>query len=146
MRACSFPITPTCRPGRPSFWWRACFTPLRCCSGAWAGWCGSRFRSAISRPEHDPEKWAPVFGKDHAPEKSVSMTTRRVLLMMALAALIATPIAAQDARPHKLNAVATTSIIADFVRNVGGDRVEVRALVRANSDAHIYAPRPGDAK
>ena len=74
------------------------------------------------------------------------MTARRVLLMMALAALIATPIAAQDARPHNLNAVATTSIIADFVRNVGGDRVEVRALVRANSDAHVYAPTPGDAK
>jgi hypothetical protein len=21
------------------------------------------------RPEHDPEKWVPVFGKDHAPTK-----------------------------------------------------------------------------
>jgi hypothetical protein len=23
--------------------------------------------------EHDPEKWGPVFGKDHAPEKSINL-------------------------------------------------------------------------
>jgi len=27
-------------------------------------------RAAAQRLEHDPEKWAPVFGKDHAPPKS----------------------------------------------------------------------------
>src|ERR1043166_3462746 len=70
--------------------------------------------------------------------------TRRIFLA-ALAALIIAPAAAQDAPPRKI-AVATTSIIADFVRNVGGDRVEVRALVGANSDAHVYSPTPGDAK
>lgn len=74
------------------------------------------------------------------------MTTRRMLLSAALAAFIAMPAAAQDARAPKLNAVATTSIIADLVRNVGGDRIEVRALVGANGDAHVYAPTPGDAK
>jgi zinc/manganese transport system substrate-binding protein len=70
------------------------------------------------------------------------MTRRRVLLI-ALAALV--PAAGADAQPRKL-AVATTSIIADLVRNVGGDRVEVRALVGANGDAHVYSPTPGDAK
>jgi zinc/manganese transport system substrate-binding protein len=72
------------------------------------------------------------------------MTTRRMLLA-ALAALIAAPAAAQDAQPRKL-AVATTSIIADFVHNVGGDRFEVKALVGANADAHLYSPTPGDAR
>jgi zinc/manganese transport system substrate-binding protein len=72
------------------------------------------------------------------------MMTRRIILA-ALAALIAAPAAGEDAQPRKL-AVATTSIIADFVRNVGGDRVEVRALVGANGDAHVYSPTPGDAK
>jgi zinc/manganese transport system substrate-binding protein len=72
------------------------------------------------------------------------MTTRRILLA-TLAALIAAPAAGEDAQPRKL-AVATTSIIADFVRNVGGDRIEVRALVGANSDAHVYSPTPGDVK
>ncbi|HEV2957858.1 MAG TPA: zinc ABC transporter substrate-binding protein [Xanthobacteraceae bacterium] len=73
------------------------------------------------------------------------MTIRRMVLITALAAFIGTPAAAQDAQPRKL-AVATTSIIADLVRNVGGDRIEVRALVGANGDAHVYSPTPGDAK
>src|ERR1700751_1530258 len=76
----------------------------------------------------------------------MTVTTRRVLLMTALAALLATPATAQDARPHKLNAVATTSVLADFARHVGGDRVEVRAVVGANAAAHVYSPTPGDAK
>ena len=74
----------------------------------------------------------------------MTMTTRRIVLA-ALAALIAVPTASQNAPPRRL-AVATTSIIADFVRNVGGERIEVRALVGANADAHVYSPTPGDAK
>jgi zinc/manganese transport system substrate-binding protein len=73
-----------------------------------------------------------------------AMATRRLVLAV-LASLVAAPAAAQDAPPRK-RAVATTSIIADLVRNVGGDRVEVRALVGANGDAHVYSPTPGDAK
>ena len=34
----------------------------------------------------------------------------------------------------------------DFVRNVGGDRVVVDALVGPNGDAHVYQPSPADAK
>jgi zinc/manganese transport system substrate-binding protein len=74
----------------------------------------------------------------------VIVTTRRIVLA-ALAALIAVPTAAQNVQPRRL-AVATTSIIADFVRKVGGERIEVRALVGANADAHVYSPTPGDAK
>jgi hypothetical protein len=33
------------------------------------------------RQQHDPEKWPPVFGKDHAPPKSSSvMTSFRVVI------------------------------------------------------------------
>ena len=42
--------------------------------------------------------------------------------------------------------LATFSILGDFVRNVGGDRVEVTTLVGPNSDAHVYAPAPADAR
>ena len=42
--------------------------------------------------------------------------------------------------------VATFSLLADFVKNVGGDRVDVRALVGPNGDAHVYQPTPADAK
>jgi zinc/manganese transport system substrate-binding protein len=57
-------------------------------------------------------------------------------------AMTATPAAAQD----KVRVVATFSIIADFARNVGGDAVEVSELVGPDSDAHVYAPSPADAK
>jgi zinc/manganese transport system substrate-binding protein len=70
--------------------------------------------------------------------------TRRILLA-GLAALIAGPAAGDDARPRKF-VVASTSIIADLVRKVSGDRIEVKALVGPNGDAHVYSPTPGDAK
>ena len=46
----------------------------------------------------------------------------------------------------RLNVVASFSILGDFVRNVGGDRVNVTTLVGPNSDAHVYVPTPSDAK
>jgi zinc/manganese transport system substrate-binding protein len=46
----------------------------------------------------------------------------------------------------KLNVVASFSILRDFVAHVGGDRVEVSALVGPGGDAHVYAPTPRDAK
>ena len=66
---------------------------------------------------------------------------RRLALVVLLAAL-ATPSFAQD----KLKVVATFSLLADLVRNVGGERVDVRALVGPNGDAHVYQPTPADAK
>jgi zinc/manganese transport system substrate-binding protein len=56
--------------------------------------------------------------------------------------MTAGPAFAQD----KLKVLATFSILGDFVKNVGGDRVEVATLVGPNSDAHVYAPAPADAK
>jgi len=55
---------------------------------------------------------------------------------------LSVPARAQD----RLNVVASFSILGDFVRNVGGDRVNVTTLVGANSDAHVYVPAPADAK
>jgi zinc/manganese transport system substrate-binding protein len=45
----------------------------------------------------------------------------------------------------EVNVVATTTIAADLVRNVGGDRVAVDVLVPADADPHDYEPRPSDA-
>ena len=73
------------------------------------------------------------------------MISRRSMLPAAagLALLVtAGPALAQD----KLKVLATFSILGDFVKNVGGDRVEVATLVGPNSDAHVYAPAPADAK
>lgn len=44
----------------------------------------------------------------------------------------------------KLQVVATTSIIADVARNVGGDLVDVTAIIPAETDVHGYIPTPQD--
>ncbi|MCP1846322.1 zinc/manganese transport system substrate-binding protein [Bradyrhizobium sp. USDA 4541] len=47
---------------------------------------------------------------------------------------------------ERINVVASFSILADMVRNVGGNNVDVTALVGPDGDAHVYAPTPADAK
>src|SRR6516162_858426 len=71
------------------------------------------------------------------------LTRRQALAATALAALLAaSPARAQQ----RLNVIASFSILGDFVKNVGGDRVDVAALVGPNGNAHVYAPSPSDAK
>jgi zinc/manganese transport system substrate-binding protein len=53
-------------------------------------------------------------------------------------------IAATDAAPLKV--VASFSILADMVREVGGAAVEVVSLVPAGGDAHVFTPTPADAR
>ena len=47
---------------------------------------------------------------------------------------------------EKLKVVASFSILGDFVQRVGGDRVEVTTIVGPDGDAHVYEPKPDDAK
>jgi zinc/manganese transport system substrate-binding protein len=47
---------------------------------------------------------------------------------------------------ERLNIVASFSILGDFVRNVGGERVSVTTLVGPDGDVHVYTPAPADAK
>jgi zinc/manganese transport system substrate-binding protein len=65
-----------------------------------------------------------------------------LLLTSAASILAAMPAAAQD----RIGAVASFSILGDFVKNVGGDRVAVTTLVGPNGDVHVYTPTPADAK
>jgi zinc/manganese transport system substrate-binding protein len=67
---------------------------------------------------------------------------RRLWLIAFAVALVATPLRAED----RLNVVASFSILADFVKNVGGDKVNVVTLVGPNGDVHVYTPAPSDAK
>ena len=75
-----------------------------------------------------------------------SGSVRTAMLRFAFAALALLLSHAPAVAQEKLKVVATFSILADFVKNVGGDRVAVSALVGPNSDAHVYQPSPGDAK
>lgn len=75
----------------------------------------------------------------------MTMFNRLCIVAMAVALLIA-PARAQDNAPDKLKVVATTSIIGDLVKNVGGDRVEIATLVGPNSDSHVFSPTPAHAR
>ena len=70
------------------------------------------------------------------------MLNRRDLLLIGAALVTAMPTLAED----RLPAVATFSILGDFVKNVSGDRVEVTTLVGPNGDVHNYLPTPADAR
>jgi zinc/manganese transport system substrate-binding protein len=47
---------------------------------------------------------------------------------------------------QRLNVVASFSILGDFARQVGGDKVDVSVLVGPDSDVHVYTPTPHDAR
>lgn len=60
---------------------------------------------------------------------------------IATAALLAGP----QAHAQELQVVSTFSIISDFARNVGGERIKLTTLVPPNGDTHSYEPKPTDA-
>lgn len=43
-----------------------------------------------------------------------------------------------------LRVVATNSIVADWVRNIAGDQINLVTLVGANADVHTFEPTPSD--
>jgi len=51
-----------------------------------------------------------------------------------------------QAQGSSLPTVATFSILADIVQQVGGDRISLTTLVGPDGDAHTYEPTPGDAR
>jgi manganese/zinc/iron transport system substrate-binding protein len=67
------------------------------------------------------------------------LTRRHVLGAIVLAGLVAVP-GATPARAaiQPMSVVATTGMIADLVRTVGGDRVRVRQLMGEGVDPHLY--------
>jgi zinc/manganese transport system substrate-binding protein len=75
----------------------------------------------------------------------VFMSIRRIMFA-ALCAAIAGALSMAAQAQEKLPVVASFSILGDFVKNVGGDRVSVALLVGPEGDAHVYQPSPADAK
>jgi zinc/manganese transport system substrate-binding protein len=69
---------------------------------------------------------------------------RMALRALFVAVLSATGSAAADEVP--LRVIASFTIVADWVRVVGGDEVTVRPLVGPDADAHVYEPTPRDVR
>ena len=71
------------------------------------------------------------------------LTSRRSLLLSATAlALLVRPTQAAEPLP----VTASFSILGDLVRVVGGSRIALTTLVGPDQDAHVFEPRPADAK
>ena len=59
-------------------------------------------------------------------------------------ALIAAGCGSAGSGSDRLQVVATTTQIGDFVRQVGGSQVDVDQILAPNTDPHDYEPRPSD--
>lgn len=70
------------------------------------------------------------------------MISRRIVLAALALVGFSAPAFAQE----KLPVVASFSILGDLVENIGGTRIALTTLVGADGDAHVYAPKPSDAK
>ncbi|QND50855.1 zinc ABC transporter solute-binding protein [Phyllobacterium sp. 628] len=68
-------------------------------------------------------------------------------LLFALAGSVALTFGmAASASAKTIDVVASFTVLADVVKNVGGDHVHVKSLVPANGDPHEFEPSPDDAK
>ena len=70
---------------------------------------------------------------------------RYVITSICFSLAMTGAVPARAKAPAKLPVVATFSILADFARNVGSDRIDVAALVGPDGDTHVYQPKPADA-
>ncbi len=70
-----------------------------------------------------------------------ALVTATVMLAVVAASCSGTGTADAGA---SVRVVATTTQIGDFVRNVGGDRVDLTQILQPNTDPHDYEPRPND--
>lgn len=76
----------------------------------------------------------------------MSGPNRRTLVLASAGMLAGIAFGGVARAEAPLPVVATFSILGDLVARVGGDRVVVSTLVGPGGDAHVFQPRPADAK
>lgn len=69
---------------------------------------------------------------------------RRLLLTLILITLTACSDPAPTSMDGRLTVVASTSIIGDVARQIGGDSISLTVLLPVGTDPHSYEPRPQD--
>ncbi len=72
---------------------------------------------------------------------------RHLFLLLVVGASTMAPsvrAAALDIRESRLSVVCTIGMIGDLVREIGGDRIEVRTLMGPGVDPHLYKPIRSD--
>ncbi len=91
---------------------------------------------------------AVVSGAVFALAALIRSAPRPAAIVVAGAVLLVavTGCGAGSSSDNRLQVVATTTQIADWVRQVGGDRVKVTQILHPNTDPHDYEPRPSDVE
>jgi zinc/manganese transport system substrate-binding protein len=74
-----------------------------------------------------------------------ALTARLLGALATLFLILSCSLPAQAAQPP-LQVVSSFSILGDLVKEVGGDAVHVATLVGPDGDAHVFEPRPVDAR
>jgi len=69
---------------------------------------------------------------------------RRHALLIPLLAIVGCGGSPKPGDSGKLNVVVTFSVLTDFTKQVGGDKVEITTLVGPDGDAHVFNPTPQD--
>ena len=80
---------------------------------------------------------------------TTAFSSRQVLPLAGLVAAITLAAGCGDdngSADSGVVVVATTTQVADLVRNVAGGRAEVRSMLRPDADPHDYEPRPSDVR
>jgi zinc/manganese transport system substrate-binding protein len=75
-----------------------------------------------------------------------AISRRASLLSVMSLAIAALSPSLQAQTPAPIKAVASFSILGDMVQRVGGERVAVDVLVGPGGDAHVFQPKPSQAR
>lgn len=67
---------------------------------------------------------------------------KKLPLSLAIGALLISPLS----MAKTVNAVASFTVLADIVKQVGGEHVSVKSLVGPNGDPHTFEPTPQDSQ
>jgi ABC-type Zn uptake system ZnuABC Zn-binding protein ZnuA len=81
------------------------------------------------------------------PAAPASRPAPALALAVVLASLLAATACGSSAagdNTKRLRVVATTTQVADFARNIGGDKITVTQILRPGVDPHDYEPSPAD--
>jgi ABC-type Zn uptake system ZnuABC Zn-binding protein ZnuA len=74
------------------------------------------------------------------------MVALLLALTFSMAACESKPEQTQSVGPQKLAVVTSLAVLADLIQQVGGDKVQVKALVPPGGEVHTYQPTPDDIK
>ncbi len=67
---------------------------------------------------------------------------KKLPVVLAFTTVFITPLA----MAKTVNAVASFSVLADMVAQIGGEHVQVKSLVGPNGDPHSFEPTPQDSQ